>query len=161
LETTARRRRKALPAPFPPAVLLFSVSAGRPPASVVQASGSPYDAAWQDGRAALLAAINGKGLTGRVLRGDWSVTSEARTSRELRAVLGGIKRNYFRYGLALDKELRIAFTEQELNANAMLYAGNAVAHAAINEKNFSLYARTKYGQMPPIGFGDREQVFLF
>src|SRR5690606_3272828 len=127
----------------------------------VQASGSTFDAAWQDGRAALLAAMKAKGLTGRWIRVDWAETIEATTWRDLRAVLGGIKRNYFRYGLALDKELRIAFTEQELNATAMLYAGNAVAHAAINEKNFSLYARTKYGQMPPIGFGDREQVFLF
>src|SRR5690606_26039247 len=94
------------------------------------------------------------------IRVDWVETAHRANWRQLRAMLAQVKRNYFRYGLALDKDLRFAFTEQELNANAMLYGGNAIFHAVVNEKNFSLYARRKFGAMPPRAFADDEEVFL-
>ncbi|NWB94206.1 glutamate ligase [Pseudomonas agarici] len=54
------------------------------------------------------------------------------------------KRNYFRQGIALDSDLRVAMTEQELNANAILYGGSDIAHATLNPKNFAAYARRRF-----------------
>jgi hypothetical protein len=44
--------------------------------------------------------------------------------------------------------------EQELTANAMLYGGNTVAHAVVNESNFTSYARRKYGASTAMDFAD-------
>ncbi|WP_395610556.1 Mur ligase family protein [Pseudomonas sp. B22129] len=58
------------------------------------------------------------------------------------------KRNYFRQGIALDSDLRLAITEQELNANAILYGGSDIAHATFNPKNFAAYARRRFAGTP-------------
>ncbi|MFC6335617.1 UDP-N-acetylmuramoyl-tripeptide--D-alanyl-D-alanine ligase [Pseudomonas karstica] len=54
------------------------------------------------------------------------------------------KRNYFRRGIAFDSSLHIALTEQELNANAILYGGGNIAHATFNAGNFSVYAKRRF-----------------
>lgn len=159
--TFLRLRIQKLPPSFPEVALFFSVSDGSARARVVGASGNSIEAAWQKGLAGLRSAMKASKLKGRWLRVDWVETVEATTWRNLRVRLSKAKRNYFRYGIALDREFSFAFTETELNANAMLYGGNSVAHAVINEKNFSLYARTKYPDLPHTLFGDDDEVFVF
>src|SRR5690606_40207943 len=46
--------------------------------------------------------------------------------------------------LALDPSFSTAFLEGELNANAMLYGGTHVEHAVLNEKNFRIYAASRF-----------------
>src|SRR5690606_23884065 len=72
-----------------------------------------------------------------------------------------VKRNYFRYGIAFDATFDVAFPEQELNANAMLYGGNKIEHAVLNKKNSLIYARRKYGEARGIGFEENRQIFTF
>src|SRR5690606_19384654 len=54
----------------------------------------------------------------------------------------------------------VAFLEQELNANAMLYGGNKIEHAIFNENNTLIYARRKYGAKQDIAFDDDREVFI-
>ncbi|EIK71995.1 hypothetical protein PseBG33_4666 [Pseudomonas synxantha BG33R] len=54
------------------------------------------------------------------------------------------KRNYFRHGLAFDADMQLAITEQELNANAILYGGSDIAHATFNTNNFVTYAKRRF-----------------
>jgi hypothetical protein len=160
MRASLRQGFKGLKPPFPEVVLFFSVSDGDARARVVGATGNSLESAWQKGLAALRARMKADGLKGRWLRVDWVERVQAMQWKELRALLERTKRNYFRFGLALDRDLSIAFTEQELNANAMLYGGNSIEHAVVNEKNFSLYARAKYPSLPPTPFADDEEVFL-
>jgi hypothetical protein len=160
MRASLRPGYKGLKPPFPEVVLFFSVSDGDARARVVGATGNSLESAWQKGLAALRVRMKADGLKGRWLRVDWVERVQAMTWKELRALLERTKRNYFRFGLALDRDLSIAFTEQELNANAMLYGGNSIEHAIVNEKNFSLYARAKYPSLPPTLFADDEEVFL-
>lgn len=146
--------------PFPKVALFFSVSDGNARACVLTAAGSSLQVAWEEGVGVLRATMAAKNLKGRWIRVDWVETVHKANWRDLRAMLTQVKRNYFRYGLALDKDLRFAFTEQELNANAMLYGGNSIFHAVLNEKNFSLYARSKFEALPSGTFDDEEDVFL-
>ncbi|MCX8995495.1 Mur ligase family protein [Rhizobiaceae bacterium BDR2-2] len=140
--------------------LFFSVSDGEKRAQVVHASGFPFEAVWQKACLQLREIMAREGLTGKWLRIDWVEDVEAVTWKELRRRLTKIKRNYFRHGLALDPELRIAFLEQELNGNAMLYGGNAIAHAVVNEKNFSIYARRRFGEATDPDFSDDRPVYI-
>lgn len=139
----------------------FSVSDGSRRARVVNVSGRSLGAAWEKGLAALRAEMGDKGLRGRWLRVDWVDSVESTTWKDLRSCLGQTKRNYFRHGIALDRQFRTAFTEMELNANAMLYGGNAVDHAVINVHNFVLYAQAKYKALPVMRFSDDEEVIVF
>src|SRR5690606_14008548 len=75
----------------------------------------------------------------------------------LRQQLTQVKRNYCRQGLSLDPNCRHAFLETEINANAMLYGGPKYPHCMVNEKNFSRYARLRYG-LTRVDFGDQTPV---
>lgn len=80
----------------------------------------------------------------RFLRVDWVTEVETLTWHEAQQRINQSKRNYFRYGLALDSEFHQAFLEQELNANAMLYPGGKRSTAGLNEPNFLKYARERF-----------------
>src|SRR5690606_3215501 len=155
------RDLKPLPAPYPAFALFLSVSDGKERAQVVGATGNTLAEAWEQGRAALSEVMDRTGLQGRWLRVDWIDGIRQSNWAELRAILSRTKRNYFRCGLALDPELKFAFTEQELNANAMLYGGNRIVHAIVNEKNFARYARLKFGPLLQPCFDDGGEVHIF
>jgi UDP-N-acetylmuramoyl-tripeptide--D-alanyl-D-alanine ligase len=156
-----RGRIRPLAEPLPAVTLFFSVSDGDKRARVINASGPSLESAWQQGVSSLLAAMTSENIEGRWIRVDWVEIAEQTTWAQLRALLGKVKRNYFRFGIALDPAFRHAFTEQELNANAMLYGGNTTTNSVLNEKNFSIYARTRYEDLPALGFSQNEAIFLF
>lgn len=150
-----------LTAPHPQVTLFFSVSDGKARADVVHASGGSLESAWQKGLASLRAVMAKRQLKGKWVRVDWVEEVEATTWGGVKRRLANTKRNYFRHGLALDPELSVAFLEQELNANAMLYGGNQVSHAIVNEKNFLIYARKRYGEAGAVDFADDKQAYIF
>lgn len=160
IRTFLRCGIQPLETPLPAVTLFFSVSDGERRARVINASGSSFESAWQKGITSLLATMKTEGIKGDWLRVDWIDVAEATSWKRLRALLGKVKRNYFRFGLALDPDFRFAFTEQELNANAMLYGGNSVSHAVVNENNFRLYAAARFQNLSPPAFKDEETIYL-
>src|SRR5690606_24109592 len=46
------------------------------------------------------------------------------------------------------------------NANAMLYGGNKIANAVLNETNFSRYAKARHPDLPPLEFRDDQPVYI-
>ncbi|MDH0125994.1 Mur ligase family protein [Brucella intermedia] len=144
-----------------PLTLFISVSDGDARASVIHSTALTIEAAWKNILPALQEIITSRKLRGNWLRIEWSDEIEAVTLKELRLLLKKTKRNYFRCGIAFDSDLRIAFLEQELNGNAMLYGGSNIAHAVLNENNFNIYARKRYGDSVSLDFGDNAKVFLF
>ena len=146
----------ALPAPYPAHALFFSVSDGQERAHVVHACGPDLDSAWAAGVNKLTRWMDGRTLVEPWLRVDWVEGARAVTWERLVEQLQLTKRNYFRYGISLDERFEIALTEQELNANAMLYGGAQIEHAVVNVKNFRLYAKARFGadaaiDLPPGG----------
>jgi len=146
-------------------VLFASLCDGRKRASVVHAADPSLPACWEQlwTRARRVAAA--RQIDVCWLRVDWVVQAIPLSLRQLRQELATTKRNYFRHGLALDHEMEFVFLEQELNANAILYGGNQVQHAILNEHNLGVYMRTRYGRemarshgRVPLS-GDEQQVF--
>src|SRR5690606_9438915 len=119
-----------------------------------------FDAAWQQCFQSLQQVLNTERIRASWLRVDWVEQTTAMNWRQLRRLLSATKRNYFRFGLSLDGLYHHAFLEQELNANAMLYGGNDIAHAVVNEKNFSLYAGRRFPGLRGIDFSDNGEVFV-
>ena len=82
----------------------------------------------------------------RWLRIDWVTRTWNLTWEQCQLAIRSSKRNYFRYGIALDPDFRQAFLEQELNANAMLYLGNDRHEGGLNAKNTQIYGQRRFGR---------------
>jgi UDP-N-acetylmuramoyl-tripeptide--D-alanyl-D-alanine ligase len=156
----ASKLQTKLAVPYPAFTLFFSVSDGAERAHVVHATGASFDAAWQKGASDVRLLMTRRRLEGRWLRVDWATGVEAMSIATLKTCLAGTKRNYFRLGLAFDPEFRTAFLEQELNANAMLYGGNTIEHAVLNEPNVMVYAARRFGRKLTIDVSDEKEVFV-
>lgn len=143
-----------------PCHFFFSLCDGQRRAELVHVSAESPAAAWQKGATRAQQLAKSSQLKVHWLRVDWVKSAEETNWQQLKARLARTKRNYFRYGLALDADLKIAFLEQELNANAMLYGGNQVGHAQLNEKNFLVYAKRRFGKQTALNFEDGEPVYL-
>lgn len=130
--------------PSVPAYILFaSVSDGECRATTFSVRASSFKDCWQalKERTRQEALKEGGGV--RWLRVDWVETVDEISWQELNRRLSATKRNYFRHGISLDRQFRFAFLETELNANAMLYAGVQVPHAAVNRGNFIRYMKLR------------------
>jgi len=153
LREFAREHCAFLKSPLPLCTLIFSVSDGKSRAEVLHATGSGFDATWKEGLARLRRRMDQRKLKGRFLRLDWVESAEEMTWASFEQTLAGTKRNYFRFGLALDQKFSVLLTEQECNANALFYGGDQISHALFNQTNFKLYLERRapgvtFSQMP-------------
>lgn len=97
----------------------------------------------------------------RWLRVDWVVSQQPTTWQALPAELARHKRNYFRYGIALDTEFNHAFLEQELNANAMLYPPGDTPQAGLNADHFLRYGQARFDKRFQLPQDPQQPLLLF
>ena len=142
----------------PPYTLFFSVSDGKQRAKVCHASGRDLHTLWLKLAEQSRKLLAGAKMTGRWLRIDWVTDSETLPWAGLYKRFEQTKRGYFRYGLALDPQRKVAFLEQELNGNAMLYGGNKIAHVVINQSQFRAYTDRRFGRKTVLDFTDDKPV---
>lgn len=132
-----------------PCTLFFSISDTRQRAHTVHSSASSFEQAWTCGARQIeeklrsLAARSGEHLP-LWLRVERAINITPITWVALTERLQRYKRNYFRRGIAFDSQLECALTEQELNANAILYGGAQCPHATFNSGNFAVYAKRRF-----------------
>ena len=150
----------ALPAPYPAFTLFFSVSDGSQRAHVVHARAADFEAAWNEGAEAVERWVRDCGIVSPWLRIDWVEGASPIDWAQFKAQLAGVKRNYFRLGLAFDQDFETAFTEQELNANAMLSGDSTIAHAVVNARNFEVYAQARFARALPLELPADQRVYL-
>lgn len=139
--------------------LFFSACDPEQRAIVISAEGKTIEQAWEAGVKKIRQKVSRAKLKSQWLKVDWVEEVKTYTWGTLKEELKRHKRNYYRFGLALDKNLEYSFLEQELNANATLYLGGKIAHADLNEKNFRRFAGQKYGKKVPLDFSDDVQVY--
>ena len=132
----------ALPAPYPRYVVFVSSSDGNKRARVVTVTASDLDnLARKLTHPALQQHFNAK-----YLRFDWVTAARPMRFGDYTTALRAVKRNYSRKGLSCDPAFRHAITEAEINANALLYKGSAVAHCEFNPGNFQIYWERRFGK---------------
>lgn len=144
LRPAVAQRIRPLAEPWPAYTLFLSLSDGTSRARVIHGSGDDFDAVWARLARQAQALVAKEKLRVDKLRADWVTGVQRLDLKTFTKLLASFKRNYFRCGLALDDQFRVAFLEQELNANAMLYGGASIQHAVLNEKNFRHYARKRF-----------------
>ncbi|WP_299593766.1 CapA family protein [uncultured Microbulbifer sp.] len=141
-----------------PYTLFFSVSDGKQRARVCHGRGKDLNALWLKLAGQARKLLTSAKMEGRWLRIDWVTEAEHMDWRTLQQKLKNTKRGYFRYGLALDSEWKVAFLEQELNGNAMLYGGNKIGHVTVNHSKFRAYTDHRFGKKTPLDFDDETPV---
>ncbi|MGJ7528246.1 glutamate ligase domain-containing protein [Variovorax sp. GB1P17] len=150
----------ALPAPYPAFTLFFSVSDGSQRAHVVHARAADFETAWREGSEIVERWVRERGIVSPWLRIDWVEGASPMDWVQFKTQLTAVKRNYFRLGLAFDQDFAIAFTEQELNANAMLCGDSTIAHSVVNQRNFEVYAQARFERTPPLDMPTDQPVYL-
>ncbi|MHC6223863.1 UDP-N-acetylmuramoyl-tripeptide--D-alanyl-D-alanine ligase [Pseudomonas sp. X10] len=128
--------------------LFFSLSDGTQRARVFHVTAESFETAWNSALLnfpQLQATPEQDRPSARLwLRVERAVNLTTLSWAQLQERLKRHKRNYFRHGIAFDKELKIALTEQEINANAILYGGSTIPVASFNLGNFSVYAKKRF-----------------
>lgn len=104
-----------------PCRLFLSASSMKERATVRHTLGNTPQESWITALIALEDALNKKGIDPVILRADWVISSESITWGNCLRRIQAKRRNWFRQGIALDKDYKIAFTEQELNANLFFF----------------------------------------
>ena len=101
-----------------------------------------------------------------ILRADWITDIESMTWAQFNNLIGTIRRNYFKRGLALSPDFSIAFTELELNANLMLFDVKN-DKGVLNIEAANDYCRARFNRdFPalnpdsPVAVFDTEGVFI-
>lgn len=150
----------ALPAPYPAFTLFFSVSDGSQRAHVVHARADDFETAWREGAVLVERWVRERGIVSPWLRIDWVEGASPMDWTQFKTQLTAVKRNYFRLGLAFDQDFDFAFTEQELNANAMLCGDSTVAHSVVNARNFDVYAQARFERTLPLETPTERTVYL-
>ncbi len=129
----------------PACVLFFSVCKGQERAHVQIAQAESFELAWEQGRQALMASFAGQDKPAQCLRVDLVNKVEALSWADQQQRMSMSKRNYFRFGLSFKADFSVAFLEQELAANAILYDGK-LGEATPNAINLAHYSRLRFGQ---------------
>jgi len=150
----------ALPAPYPAFTLFFSVSDGSQRAHVVHARAADFETAWREGSELVERWVRERGIVSPWLRIDWVEGASPMEWVQFKTQLTAVKRNYFRLGLAFDQDFELAFTEQELNANAMLCGDSTIAHSVVNPRNFEVYGQARFERVPPLDMAAEQPVYL-
>ncbi|PBI92251.1 UDP-N-acetylmuramoyl-tripeptide--D-alanyl-D-alanine ligase [Variovorax boronicumulans] len=150
----------ALPAPYPAFTLFFSVSDGSQRAHVVHARADDFETAWREGADLVERWVRERGIVSPWLRIDWVEGASPMDWTQFKTQLTAVKRNYFRLGLAFDQDFGFAFTEQELNANAMLCGDSTIAHSVVNARNFDVYAQARFERTLPLEESSERTVYL-
>lgn len=157
-EAPLREAFEQKPEKVPP-VLFLSFTDGTERARVMHVTGADFDGVWKAAERELARqTLAGKKV--RFLRVDWVDTIRACTWQQVEGWLAQTKRNYFRYGLALDADFQHPLLEQELNANAVLYAGHQAEQAQFNPGNYRAYTSIRFGKAQPAP-EPRQRVILF
>ncbi|MEY2703114.1 MAG: hypothetical protein RLY43_1752, partial [Bacteroidota bacterium] len=146
---------------YPSSTLFFSLCDGETRARVHHVHGTNFSTAWKQGVTRCQQEAKRHKIAVKWLRIDWITEINTSNWGQLTTQLSKTKRNYFRFGLAFDNKFNFAFLEQELNANAMLYAGSDVSEARLNEKNFKTYASIRYGKNFSFDFLPESSVYIF
>ncbi|MBQ9479906.1 MAG: hypothetical protein IJU71_10170, partial [Selenomonadaceae bacterium] len=132
-----------------PFVLFLSASDMKVRAITRHAVADTPAAAWDAAVQALKSALGS--IKPTILRADWVKSVEPSTWYDFLGLIGKIRRNYFRKGVALDRDFKLAFTEMELIGNTMIYKDGEDGNncCVFRPDRSNEYCRMRYGRAFP------------
>jgi len=122
--------------------LTFFLSIGHPSirARVVMVQSTKLTYAFDKLRSEAIKFVRHHNLEAKWLKIDLVNEINSISFHELEKLIAQTRKNYFRYGIAFDRDFRLAFLEQELNGNAILRSYNN-GPMQIDERNLNHYVK--------------------
>lgn len=145
-----------------PCRLFLSASSMKERATVCNVVCDTPEEAWATALTALKDALDKKNIVKpSILRADWITSSETLTWSGCLKKIKSVRRNWFRKGIAFDKDYRLAFTEQELNANLILYdEKQEKPNGDFRPDRAETYCRQRFGcSFPQLAETDEVEIF--
>ena len=130
-------------------------------ALVRNATADTPEEAWSMALKALEKVLSNKADEVSILRADWVKLRESTTWADCLEQIKSKRRNWFLRGIALDKEYRLAFTQQELNANLILYQPDKEnTRGAFQRDKANAYCRKRFNcPFPKLNAMDEVEIF--
>lgn len=130
-------------------IVLF-ISIGNPAmrAKVIQVQDSTFDRVWRKLQKQVMNYIDKTYSDPIWMKIDIVSSIETLRFEQLESMIAKTKRNYFRQGIAFDKEFRLAFLEQELNGYALIRK-LPTEQFGLDPGNINNYIRYKHGDKFP------------
>lgn len=127
--------------------IFLSASDMKTRAVVKNASAVSPEDAWKIAFEELQKSLKSEKIDPKIFRVDWVITSEKITWENFLSLLDGTRRNYFRKGLAIDDDYKIALTEQEMNGNYMFYreGKDGSSNCVFRKDKFDAYCQKRFG----------------
>lgn len=141
-------------------VVFFIVSTGQERAHIERVSGATFEESWSTGISSLKRWRMQTGKMPSWVRVEVVTSIEEMEWEELLQKLSTTKRNYFRFGLAFDKQLEYAVLEHELYANAILYKTD-VSVSTPNEVNLKNYSKRRFKKELTWPENNHEKIWRF
>jgi UDP-N-acetylmuramoyl-tripeptide--D-alanyl-D-alanine ligase len=135
-------RISSLPEPHPRYVVFVSATDGETRARVKTITASDLNSLRENLQDKKIVRL----LASRHVRLDWVSSTQAVSFGTYKNALQKVKRNYSRKGLSFDTGFQQAVTEGELNGSALLYKGAQVPHCEVNNNNFEIYWKRRFGK---------------
>lgn len=159
-EVLAEETNTQLPDDYPACVLFFVVSNGFARAHIDIVSGNDFESTWKKGADTLKKWCSKNWYKPVWLRVEAIDKVDALSWGDLKTILKGTKRNYFRFGLSFTKNFRHAMLEHELYANAVLYKTESSV-VSPNQKNLANYSKRRFQRELSWPRDDEKIVYRF
>lgn len=144
--------------PTEPCRLFLSASNMKTRAIVRHAIGDNPAETWEAALNALKEVL-GKKDSVNILRADWVTSSDNITWAQCLRRIKFLQCNEFRRGIFFDKDYKIAFTEQELNANLILYNDEKI-NGEFQADKAEIYCRQRFNcEFPKMSDADAVEIF--
>ena len=156
----AKDKKPQLAEEYPACVLFFVISNGMGQPHIEIVTGKDFESSWTKGVSTLKKWCAKNWYRPIWLRVEMINRVDAVPWGELKTILKGTKRNYFRFGLSLSKDFRHAMLEHELYANAVLYHTESSV-AIPNERNLANFSKRRFQRELSWPTDDKQIIYRF
>jgi len=142
-------------------VIFVSLSDGVSKAKIMKASGEDWRQCWTDVSATMrrhVATLKNEIIWIKV---DWVTEVMVMEYKKMLSYLDSVKPNYFKFGISLDERFKLAFLEQEINANAFIQNDLTQNKSRLAWKNVNEYIKQNYGLKVLLSDAMVKHVLLF
>jgi hypothetical protein len=142
-------------------VVFFSFGNPEQRAYVCNGIGDSFDAAWGNAVTVMGKKVSKLKLIPVWIKADVVTSIKEYTLPDFLKYISQIKINYFREGIAFDKRFKIAFLEQEVNANVFIYENPRDSAKTLAWKNINFYVKRNTGLNLLLGSDVVQKVYTF
>lgn len=142
-------------------ILFLSIGNTKQRALVFLGIGNHYETSWKNAANKAIKYFKSHKIIPQWVKADFVTEQEELSINDFIKKNTKTRINYFRYGIALDKDFNLAFLEQEVNANAFILFDKEHNRAYLSENNMNAYCQNYRRMKGTINFNAIQSMTLF